>query len=427
MSSFVIGGLRIELGSFHWNLIEKVGMNILQLAPKVPFPLDEGGRISIYNTTKQLALSGAKVYFAALSENPKNENLGDLYRWCKDISVIKHKKHYGLVSIARSLFLKIPLNIAKFQSPAVLQALTQFGRKHKIDLIHVDYLHMAQYGLALKNILSKPAVLREHDLEIKMMQRFAEVETRPHLKFVARVQAKTFRRYQPEICAQFDKCIMVSADDERDLRQLAPRVKTTVIPIGVDTHYFRPHRERAGPSTICYLGSLDWFANVQGIRWFAKDVLPLVAKEHGTVKLLIYGSSPGRSVSELADGKRIFVMGFIEDAREAFRSATVFIAPEAVGSGLRIKILEAMAMGKPVVATSVSCEGIAVKHGRDILVADKPADFAREVSLLLSSERLRRSVSTNARRSIVRQYSWATLGRKFLRTYQDILEGYERN
>lgn len=397
-------------------------MRLLQIAPRIPYPLTDGGSISIYNITRQLSERGAQIYFVASSANDNADSVQKLSGLCQDVLTVKRSKDYGVRTVLRNLFSSVPINVEKYHSKEALDEVIRFVRGKHIDIIHVDHLHMAYYGLALKKILNIPVVLREHNLELKIMQRLSETSSNPAYKAFARFQLKKFLNYEPLICANVDKCVMITEDDRKDLMSLKEDIDAIVIPAGVDTDFFRPNESVGEEDSIAYAGSLDWMPNVDGLKWFVHEVLPIVLSSKPNVRFYIYGKNASREVVKLHDGKNVIFIGFVNDVREVFQKARIMAVPLRIGSGIRIKILEAMAAGKPVVTTSIGFEGIKGEVGKSIMIGDTTEEFAEKILLLLNDKDMCISIGKEASAFVGSEYSWHKIGDLFWETYSSLIK-----
>lgn len=392
-------------------------MRIIQLSPRIPYPLVDGGSISIYNLTHQLKRLGAEIYFVAFYR--EDGDLNGIKQLCKDVLIL-NKPEINLQKILGNFLSEVPLNIAKYHSHSALSQILEFATGNQVELIHVDHLHMAYYGLALKKVLGIPAVLREHNVEMRITERMRKSSPNLFYRFVAAAQEVKFRMYEPKVCEEFDVCLMITDEDRKFIKQLNPRINAITIPAGVEV---RPLLTTSGKDdTILYLGSLDWLPNIYGLQWFIRKVMPLVILERPGAKLHIYGKNPIKLARSLHDGVRVFVHGYVPDVEEAFNNGNVVIVPLHVGSGLRLKILQAMSFGKVVVSTSVGSEGIKAHNGREIFIADTPERFASIVSNVLRDEQLRVKVGAAAAEFVRREHSWEAIGNKLWSEYSLLLK-----
>jgi glycosyltransferase involved in cell wall biosynthesis len=208
----------------------------------------------------------------------------------------------------------------------------------------------------------------------------------------------------------------MSKDDQKKILKLLPNLNTAILPNGVDTNYFTKI-EGELEDKITFLGGLSHPPNLTALRYFLKSIYPYIKREFPKFRFLILGNPGEVNPEEFIIDSQIEHLGFVEDSRP-YLSNSIFIAPLLSGSGTRLKILEAMSLECPVVATPIACEGITAENYKDIIIADNPKDFAREVVNLLKNKELRREIGKNARSLVVEKYDWKIVGEK----YEEILK-----
>jgi glycosyltransferase involved in cell wall biosynthesis len=245
-----------------------------------------------------------------------------------------------------------------------------------------------------------------------MAARRAEIEANPLKKLYLWHQARKLRRLERELCHQFDVNLTVSELDSGTLRVSDPHAHCHVVENGTDTEYFHPSDGPPEPNTLIFAGGLNWYPNVSGIRFFARQIWPLLKQKCPGIRLYLAGRSPVAEIVRLAKSDpTIELIADPPDIRPWVWKAAVYVCPIIDGGGTRLKILDALAMGKAVVSTSVGGEGLQVKHGEDILVADSPKDFASHVLHLLEHETSRKQLGARGRALVERLYSWEVIGR----------------
>ncbi|MCI0697896.1 glycosyltransferase family 4 protein [candidate division KSB1 bacterium] len=392
-------------------------MKILQICPRVPYPLHDGGAIGIFNITKHLALRGHQVKMVAFGTET-SAAAASLRQFC-ELFIVQHQTSSNRIEALRSLASKVPYTMSKYHTPAMFAKLVELVEHYQIEVVHVDLLHMAIYGIFLKERYGLPIVLREHNVELTIMERFTENQKNPLLRWYATLQHQKLLRYEPEICAQFDYCAMITREDEQRIRALSNQARTTIIPAGVDLPALADSTPEESRS-ILFLASLDWLPNVDGFFWFYKNVLPQILREEPEVRVSIVGKGYSARLQNLRHPNIRFI-GFVEDVTPHLQAAQVCIVPLFAGGGMRIKILEMFSHRKSVVSTSVGCEGIAAAHGQDLLVADEASEFARSVVRALRDKELRLSLGNNARRLVERKYDWKQIGAAFEKVYHEII------
>jgi glycosyltransferase involved in cell wall biosynthesis len=276
------------------------------------------------------------------------------------------------------------------------------------DLVVCDFLVPA---VNLPRELPCPAVLFTHNVESEIWRRHTETQRSRLLRAFFDAQHRRMLRFEGQALSRFDRVLAVSDADRDTFARLYPdaaRGPIDVVPTGVDTEFFAP-RPRSAANRLVFTGSMDWIPNEDAMTFFCRDVLPLVRAEEPRVRLTIVGRAPSAAVRGLAADPRIEVTGRVDDVRPWVGDATVYIVPVRIGGGTRLKIFEAMAMNKAIVSTRVGAEGLPVVHGRHLLLADSPDEFAAAVIRLLRSRDLRSELGAAARALVVDHHDWGAV------------------
>lgn len=395
-------------------------MTILQLTTKIPYPLDDGGKIGIYNLTKHLSLLGHKVTLVTFTSSERPDT-GDLEEYAR-LEVVAHAPKNSPLDALVTLLTPVPYTIQKYHVVEMARGIEKLLATGSFDLIHVDHLHMAYYGVRAKEKFSVPIFLREHNVESTIWERFCEQTRNPILNWYGRIQLEKMRRYEPQMAEKFDCCLMVTKQDEAKLRAASSRVKTAVVPAGVDVCYFEAGAsEFEEPNSILFLGSLDWLPNQDGFWWFYESIFPRIVARVPSAKLYVVGKNPPLKLRRVS-GSNVVAVGSVKDVRPYMRRAQVCVVPLRIGSGLRIKILEMLAMRKAVVTTSIGCEGIEVENGQHLLVADTKEAFAEETCKLLADGDLCRSLGEAGHSLVCETYRWETVVQKLVAVYEETLQ-----
>jgi glycosyltransferase involved in cell wall biosynthesis len=241
-------------------------------------------------------------------------------------------------------------------------------------------------------------------------------------KLYTYIQFKKFYNYESKLFGYFDRCLAITEEDGARMRRMNPKAKVSVIPAGVDTSYFRPMNEPVERYSIVSTASMDWPPNSEGILWFADRVWPVIKREIPQAKFYVVGRNPPRRIERLSAEEDITVTGFVDDVREYMARAAVMIVPLRVGGGMRIKLLNAFAMGKAVVSTPVGCEGIDVEDGRNIRIAEKSGEFARLTIELLKDERKREALEREGLNLVRNRYRWEQIAEQLEKEYKEIVK-----
>jgi glycosyltransferase involved in cell wall biosynthesis len=234
---------------------------------------------------------------------------------------------------------------------------------------------------------------------------------------------KKLASYEREVCGRFAECLTCSEEEAHLLHELTGATNVRVIPNGIDTDTHAPgDNDKVVPNRLVFVGRMDYHANVDGVRWFCAEVLPRIHAERPDVVFQIVGGHPTREVQRLGKDPRIEVTGLVDDVRPYLRAAAVVVIPLRVGGGTRLKLMEALAMGKPVVSTRLGAEGIAVASGTEVLLADDALDLAQQTLHLLQRPALGRRLGEAGRRLVEDRYSWQMIASQLERVYEQRLQ-----
>ncbi len=383
-------------------------MKILFLAFEVPYPLDRGGRIKTFHYLKSLTCNH-QVSLAALTRTRDCvENLDRLRAMLSLVDVYNIPINLSRLRKVRlalnSLWQMPPFVMSLYASPEGKQRVERLLNGDHFDLVYADHLHMAQYVPRQTRALT---LLDQHNVESVILRRFADLQSWKPVQWFARLEHRKMSRYEPETCRRFDAIWVTTEVDQKLIAPwLLPQQHIEVLPIGVDTDYFQPGSREPDLHTLISVGTLSWPPNADGVLWFYNEVYPLIRKQVPNTKFVIVGANPPSAIRRLAEGPSVEVTGWVDDIRPYMARSTMMVVPLRGGSGMRVKILNALAMGVPVVSTSMGCEGIAVTPGSDILIADDGDTIEQQIVTLLKDQRLQRRLSTNGVRLVQKRYSW---------------------
>lgn len=392
-------------------------MKILQIAPQVPYPLDAGGRIGIFNITKYVAALGHKIDLVMYSQTEENNEASDvLSEFCTPHFVAANTKDSPLGALL-NLFSLVPYNISKYIRPELLAKVKELLLKNDYDVVHIDHLHLAWLSAEIKKIKNIRVVLREHNLEMEIMQRFYENQTDPLLKIYAWMQYQKFRSYEPLLCKSVDTAMMITDVDREKLLSFRKDISTTIIPAGVTEEFLSQQISEVDRFAIFHVGSLEWIPNYTGLQWFVDKVLPELIKLEPRIKLHIYGKAVEKLKIPDAVKNSVLVTGYVTDLLSELSDKHICIVPLSVGGGIRIKVLEMLALGKVVVSTSIGKEGIEAKDDYEICVADSAEQFIVKILWAIGNPDKADAIRERARKFISENYTWSSLAKKFEECY----------
>jgi glycosyltransferase involved in cell wall biosynthesis len=303
-------------------------------------------------------------------------------------------------------------------SRPVLVRLNTILRERRVDLVHVDSLDLVRLLPAVQH---RPVILTHHNVESALLERRATTESGMRGAYL-RLQASRLERAEREWLPRVALNIAVSPEDEAAFRAMAPNAKVATVPNGVDVEYFTPQSD--GAQTGCvFVGGTSWYPNRDALHWFAGDVMPRLRARGITPDIAWVGRATEAERREFGAIEGLRLTGYVDDIRPYVARAACYIVPLRVGGGTRLKLLDAWAMGKAVVSTSIGAEGLGARDGVDVRLADTADAFADAVAELLRDESLRRRIADEARRTAVSRFSWTTIAETVRRLYQEVGDG----
>jgi polysaccharide biosynthesis protein PslH len=400
-------------------------MKILWVKAGGLVPPDSGGKIRSYNILRELARQHSVTFFSfyAAHENDSHPDLKEIFHRvvCVPLRLPAPKSPAEMLDYAVRLFSSQPYGITKYCRPEVRRRLRDLLREESYDVILCDF--MAAAGV-IPWELPTPKVLFTHNVEATIWRRHYEVATNPIWKAISLREWRKMEAAELQYLRLADRVLTVSETDRDAFARTIEREKLTVIPTGVNVDYFQAMPLEETPNSLVFTGSMDWLPNEDAILYFADAILPLIKRQCPEISLEVVGRSPSRKLQALAGTvKGIRLTGWVDDIRPFVAMGSVCIVPLRIGGGTRLKIFEAMAMSKAVVSTSVGAEGLPVKSGENILLADTPQEFADAVILLLRNPGERRRLGTAARTLVHENYSWPKVAESFASTLQEVIAG----
>lgn len=385
---------------------------MLVLMGRVPWPFDDGWKTRSGNLLLELRRRGASVHTLAFGESKRS--LLDLQSIFGEFEAIERGRTYRLDRLLRGLVGRTPFSILNYGSNEFAQRVRQLTAEMTFDILLVEDIVMAQFALHAR---IPKWVLDMHNIESHLLDRFAAIERSLGKRWYARLTARKLARYELEITKRFSRILVCSNDDKTRLEELGVTCRVEIVPNGVDISYFQREESVSRNNSIVFVGSMDYHANVSAMKFFVEKVFPLIRRDLPKAELLIVGKNPTTEVLNMV-GDGIVVTGSVPDVRPFMNSASVVIAPLLVGGGTRLKILEAMSMSCAIVSTRIGCEGLDVRSGHDIEIADSPQEFASKVLTLLRTPALAERQGENARQTVTLKYAWPAVTGSFDTTFR---------
>ncbi len=397
-------------------------MKILQLSPQFPYPLSDGGKISIANMTRALVSASCEVtMFCLVSKMPTQSEIKAFEAYSgATCRCFVHDTRNTPLAILQSIFdFNNPLYIRKHRSAMLHQEIESFLKEESIDAILCDHTAMAESGLFASSIAQKPCIIRMHNIEHVIWERYANrLSFFDPRKWYVSSQAQKLRDREVALCAKANQLAMITEHDVNVISSMNKNIKASYIPVGVDMEYFKPsitdiiihHR-------MIHATTYDWIHNVEALDWFIAEILPDLQKEYQADLVLLGKHMP----EKYANGgtKGLIGKGYVPDINAELNQSAMYIAPLFVGGGIRIKILEAMSAGLPVIASPISAEGIKAKREDGLIICSTKQEWLREITRLIQNPNVAKELGSHAREFIKRNHSWDFSADKMKRLIQE--------
>jgi len=384
-------------------------VRFLVLSPFVPYPPVDGGRLRIYELMRRVA-QRHDVDFVALSDGSDDslDSANELRRIGFDVTTVVHSPPAARAA-AQALRRGRSYYGTRYRSEELQGLLASRLAGSAYDVVQAEYSYMGAY----RPLDATRWILDEHNVEFRINETLAGAPANAAYRAYARRERRLRRREELRACIRADHVLATSGVDRDALRRELPNLPVTVVPNGVDLDRFSPaaRRPSTGPPTAVFIGKMDYRPNVDAVTWFADDVLPRIRRVLPRFSLQVIGGPLAGGVAALGGREGIAILGRVEDTRPYLDSAGMALIPLRAGSGTRLKILEAFAAGVPVASTGIGCEGLAVEHGRELLVADDAAAFAAAAVRLADDPALCSRLTTEARALVEARYGWDALAR----------------
>lgn len=406
-------------------------MRVLWLSHFVPFP-PKGGALQRSHYLLRAAARRHEVHLVTLNQRAilkhaqaVEEAREALRGWCPTLEIHpipadRSPLHWAAMAAATALRAE-PYDVNWLRSRPLLDAIRARAARERYDLIHVDTLGMLPYAEAFGGV---PWALNHHNVESQMMARRAGAERRRWLRAYLRREAAKLAAFERASAPRAAVNLMVSELDAERLREVAGSVPTAVVPNGVDLAYFAPRRQPGAEGDgLVFVGGMHWYPNREAVRLLLGEIWPRLRQDGRDRRLTVVGQDPLPELRRATRTDRVAAPGFVDDVRPYVERATVFVCPIRDGGGTRLKVLDALAMAKPLVATALSVEGLGLEDGRHYLRAETPDEFVAAIRRLESDPTLRRRLSVEGRRLVGTRYTWDAVGERLLDAYAAAVGG----
>lgn len=387
---------------------------ILYLTQVLPYPLSTGARVRQYYVLRYLSQKHEVTLVSFVRPDDKVEHVEHLRTFCSAVYTVpmQRARWRDAWAVLKGLVTGEPFVIARDEIAAMQQTLARLMASERFEAIHADQIAMAQYGLMGRQH-GLHTVLDLHNAMYLVTQRLADNEPHPLKRLVSKRETRALAKYEAQICEKYDRVVFVTDEDRAAIESQIDRYGVSIpperfntIPICADPTDKLPIAPVAEPYRITALGVMFWPPNAEGVLWFARDIWPKIQTQFPNVRLTIVGKNPPNELQALNGLGSIEVTGFVPDVKQILAETAVFIVPLRAGGGMRVKILDTWCWGLPIVSTSIGAEGIRIRNGENILIADTVDDLARAVNNVLSNPRSAQRLRQNGRKWIEDNYDW---------------------
>jgi sugar transferase (PEP-CTERM/EpsH1 system associated) len=394
-------------------------MNVLYFSPRACWPVDSGARSRDFHLARQLTSRVTLTYLGFSSASAPPVSTGPLEPLgCSECVLVARTGSYDLKSTVLGLLGPVPLPVRNYTRPEMSRQLARLLTARRFDCVQIEGVHLFSYVPQIRALAPHARLICDwHNIESELLERFAAHALNPFKRLYARRTAALLRRCERELLARCDAHTVCSERERALLRAAVPDAPVHVVPNGVDVEYFSALAPALPRRDIVFVGSMDYHANIDAALYFANQIWPQVRARRPDLRFCIAGSRPAREILALSRRPGITVTGTVEDLRPYYAASLAVVVPLRVGGGTRLKVLEAMAAGVPVVATPLAVEGLEVRDQETVLIADTAARAAQVIADLDETSPLWRRIAAAGRDLVRARYDWSLAGAALARLY----------
>jgi len=398
-------------------------MKILQLCNKPPNPPVDGGCMSMDNFTQGLIQAGHEVKVLTLETHKHKlrlKEISDSYKKNTNIEGVFVDTKINIVDAFSSIVTSDSYNINRFFSADFDIRLSKILQEKEYDIVQLESLFMTPYIPMIRRKSKARIILRSHNLEYQIWERMAISAKNPAKKIYLKFLAKQLKKYEVNVLNDVDGIVAITRLDEEKYKKLNFNTPIVTVPFGIDIENYAVTSSSPDDLSLFYLGSMDWLPNQQGVTWFLDEVWAKVLNE--VPKVAFYLAGRKMPESYVSDPSTNFeVVGEVDDAHDFMSSKSIMLVPLLSGGGMRVKIIEAMALGKTIISTKIGAEGIEYTKNSNILIADTPEDFVKSIKKLFLNKKECKLIGQRARIMIEKKYNNKLLTKKIVSFYQEII------
>jgi polysaccharide biosynthesis protein PslH len=394
-------------------------LKILQICLRVPYPPGDGGNIAMYNLAKGLHDAGNKIHILAIN-TPKHfvNEIPVQLKEIAEVDTVFINTKIDPFKAFTNLFSSKSYNISRFYKEEFKNKVKELLTKETFDIIQLESLFVTPYIETIKKITDTPVVLRAHNIEHFIWQKMAVNEKNLLKKLYIKSLAKKLKNYETEIIKKPDALVAITEQDKKEFLKLNPDIPVHVAPVGLDPQQYSTNNI-SSEFSLFHLGSMDWLPNIEAVDWLVNNVYPLIEKEN--IKLYLAGRKMPEKILNI-NKKNIIVEGLIENSKLYMEQKKIMLVPLLSGGGMRVKIIEGMALGKTIISTTKGAEGINYTAGENILIADTPHDFAEKINYLNKNRVEADRIGINAKKLFTEKYSYLEIAKDLNQFYNNLID-----
>jgi polysaccharide biosynthesis protein PslH len=377
-------------------------MRILFVTSRLPYPPDRGDRLRVYNFLKQISTQHQITLISFVESATETASAEALNPFCTRVITVPLTPFRSFSNILLGLLNTLPLQVKFYHDNKMKQTLTNILAEQPFDLVYTHLVRMAPYTEKLSEVYK---ILDMTDVISRELER--SLDYRHYFnRLLFRLETRRLAAYEKQVALSFDETWLISEAEAAEFSARQPAALTAVVTNGINSDQFYPRPELIDPNTIAFIGHLRVFHNIDAAQYLAYQIFPLVRAELPLTQLEITGADPSPEVSALASETGIKVHGYVPDLNSTLNRAAVVVAPLRFASGIQNKVLEAMAAARPVVTTPMVNEGIAATPGKHLLLARTPQEFAQQIKLLLTDQKLQQKIGYSGYDFVHQHFSW---------------------
>jgi len=405
-------------------------MRILQLCKKFPYPLKDGESLAVTYLSRALNTLGCEVTLLAMNTTKhycEVDNLPESYNHYKALHFVEVDNRINVKGAFLNLFSDDSYHVSRFISPAFEAQLLQLLSQNTYDVIQLETLFLSPYIPLIKKHSNALIAMRSHNVEHEIWQRVARNTRFFPRKWYLQYLANKLRRYEIACLSDYDLLVAITRRDLQQFRQLGYRKPAMVTPIGIKGADYEPDYEsfERRPS-IGFIGSLDWMPNQEGLEWFLQQVWPKVVQKYPHLELHVAGRNAPKKILNLKM-HNVIVHGEVPDAKAFINQHSLMVVPLWSGSGIRVKILEGMALGRVVLTTNMGLEGIDARHQKEVLIADTEKAFVDAIDFCMEHTGQLQPIGQRARTFVEDKFDNLTIARQLVSMYQRLRSGHKKH